>query len=666
ILVPGEEPAAMVIRPGNSVTVGKGANAYHFAISQITPDWPILSEADKGAKAYAVLISVQSPKEKFIRQLLAGYPQYTEDVIPGRGRAIKELGTALVDTELQITLDYEPQDHFFVVDSQAVYVRPVGASEWIERPIERPVRYNEHLASRDDVWVPPGVEIPLRRLDTPIPAITDDDPIKNVPMRATGFLPYAEERVRWLDDGERLNPVLSATLHVEGAQARAFELVAFNSQQATAADGAIVFRWVETPEQLEAAMADPGAKSSAAPRLVVTIPGTDIRVAHEVTDVSTANPALTFSPIAGTEYSFRVQNAYGKLRIPQGEFEGREISVAVVEVRSPKGTFIRWVSNPPEFTKDFPADGTPMGHEPIALDTGIHMTYEPGSLPDVEVHAGLVIAAGPGEIGLNVKLNASGVRERHAAQVGQTVTLSNGQLRLTIDGLQTHARPQMRPTIVPLDRRDREMKDVLSMLKVELNDDRTTQSIWLPFNPYPLSNEQYEYPGRMFYAPKQIRLSDGRAYELMFSRRRVKLPYPVALENFELEQHVGGYTGSALTIRNYVSMLRFTDGTGWTNPTPISVNSPTEFGGYWYFQSQWDPPSQRSAGFNYTGLGVGNRNGVHVQLAGCAIAVTGMIFAFYVKPILKRRRQQAVRASIGVTKPDVPKEFRKKLERQTV
>lgn len=43
---------------------------------------------------------------------------------------------------------------------------------------------------------------------------------------------------------------------------------------------------------------------------------------------------------------------------------------------------------------------------------------------------------------------------------------------------------------------------------------------------------------------------------------------------------------------------------------------------------------------NYTGLGVGNRNGVHVQLAGCCLAVTGMLFAFYVKPILKRRRYE--------------------------
>ena len=43
---------------------------------------------------------------------------------------------------------------------------------------------------------------------------------------------------------------------------------------------------------------------------------------------------------------------------------------------------------------------------------------------------------------------------------------------------------------------------------------------------------------------------------------------------------------------------------------------------------------------NYTGVGVGNRNGVYIQLAGTCIAVTGMIFAFYIKPVLRRRIQQ--------------------------
>ena len=55
-------------------------------------------------------------------------------------------------------------------------------------------------------------------------------------------------------------------------------------------------------------------------------------------------------------------------------------------------------------------------------------------------------------------------------------------------------------------------------------------------------------------------------------------------------------------------------------------------------------------------LGVGNRRGVVVQLVGCIVAVIGMIYAFYVKPIIKRRRRQAVQATLAgrVTTPSAP------------
>jgi membrane protein YdbS with pleckstrin-like domain len=51
---------------------------------------------------------------------------------------------------------------------------------------------------------------------------------------------------------------------------------------------------------------------------------------------------------------------------------------------------------------------------------------------------------------------------------------------------------------------------------------------------------------------------------------------------------------------------------------------------------------------NYTVLGVGNREGVWIQLAGCIIAVLGMIYAFYVKPILIRRRSERARLAAEI------------------
>jgi hypothetical protein len=81
------------------------------------------------------------------------------------------------------------------------------------------------------------------------------------------------------------------------------------------------------------------------------------------------------------------------------------------------------------------------------------------------------------------------------------------------------------------------------------------------------------------------------------------------------------------------------------------MNNPAEFEGLWFFQSSWDPPAapgfegdRGSRGLNYTILGVANRHGVFVQLLGCCIVVVGMIYAFYVKPYIRRRRLQRVMA----------------------
>jgi hypothetical protein len=153
-----------------------------------------------------------------------------------------------------------------------------------------------------------------------------------------------------------------------------------------------------------------------------------------------------------------------------------------------------------------------------------------------------------------------------------------------------------------------------------------------------------------------MRLADGREVEMLFSRQRLPLETQISLDEFVLTAHVGGFTGRQGTIRNYTSRVRFRDsaeGT-WSEPAEVSVNAPISRHGYWFFQAQWDPPDSEapegrapSLGLNYTVLGVGNRNGVYTQLLGCCIAVAGMIYAFYVKPVIKRRRQAEVLAGLA-------------------
>ncbi len=93
--------------------------------------------------------------------------------------------------------------------------------------------------------------------------------------------------------------------------------------------------------------------------------------------------------------------------------------------------------------------------------------------------------------------------------------------------------------------------------------------------------------------------------------------------------------------RGAVTQVSFADGSGgWSEQNRMSLNEPAKNQGWWFFQSTWDPPAgDRYAGMNFTGIGVGNRNGVHIQLFGVCLAVAGMLFAFYLKPIILRRRR---------------------------
>ena len=127
--------------------------------------------------------------------------------------------------------------------------------------------------------------------------------------------------------------------------------------------------------------------------------------------------------------------------------------------------------------------------------------------------------------------------------------------------------------------------------------------------------------------------------------RVIRSPSPASRETdrFELETYTGGTNN-----RHFNSYLRFDDHGKWTEQIMIQENQPAERGGYWFFQATWDAPQPRlnSGGWNHTGLGVGNREGVGVMLLGVCVSVTGMLFAFYVKPVIKRRRRAAVQASL--------------------
>ncbi len=82
--------------------------------------------------------------------------------------------------------------------------------------------------------------------------------------------------------------------------------------------------------------------------------------------------------------------------------------------------------------------------------------------------------------------------------------------------------------------------------------------------------------------------------------------------------------------------MRFYENGKWSDVHEIRSNQPGEYHGYWFFQAQWDPGNEA-----ITILGVGNRKGVDVMLLGVCLSILGMIWAFYIKPSILRRRRAA-------------------------
>lgn len=630
IQLPGsDETATLLIRPGAQITLGSGAHTYRVAVADIIPDWPLLSEEHKGEKAYTVQLSITTPSQQFIRQLHAGYPQYTEDVLPGQGRAIKAIGRKLVDEELDIRLEYEPQEFLYLQDSFALYVRGTGEAEWTERPIEGMPRYHERIGSPTDVWwSSPRIE----PVDLPIPLGMEQDPLEGYDVRVTGFLPYAVPGTRWVGGGERLNPVVGVRVDDGNQDGQEFELAALIPKLSSVANGALTFHWVETLAEVER------LERPAVDRLTIRIPDTDIEFQAQMPDAFDRDAEPPWNEIEGTEYAYRVRNIIRGLEGIRGEFKGRPMDVAIVDVRSGDREFTRMAAYPVAATSDMSKE-----HEPLPLDKGIEMVLEPGNGNNAVV----TIVAGPEPVGLRVLHPTGEEAYRHQqATLGEPVQFA-AESRITLTRLFTHAVRQERPEVVHPEQRRSDMGGFFSMVQVKLTQENFSRSLWLKFSRYALANRQYEVPGRMFYRTEHVHLRNGESVELMFSRQRMRLPTPVVLDDFQLLTHTGGYTGSTNTVRDFVSRVRFASDEapdGWTEPMTVASNSPSENNGFWYFQSTWDPPiaatreSRGSAGMNYTGLGIGNRNGVHIQLAGTIIAVLGMIYTFYIKPMIIRRR----------------------------
>lgn len=655
VRVPGAtEPVRMVASPGNRVQAGTGDDAYRLRIRDIVPDWELLSGDDAGKRVYKVSVEVQQGGELFIRELIDGYPQYTEDLVfsgdPQQPvqRAKNALGTPIIDDDLDLALDYSPSEWVYLMESRALYVRELGATTWVERPIRKLPLFNDRIASYDHVWLP-GTDRPeLRPISVTVPATDPDDPAPDVEFSIGEYLRYATMQTRRIGGGERPDPWTQVILTTSGGDRSTFELLALDPSRRSALRGALVFDAITDESELERlAQVRP-------PTLDVRVPGADVETTIPIDGIPD-DPEEGWIAIEGTEYALRVTGMQEPLQIGEVVTE-----LAVVDVRRGDEVFTRWVFDRPDLIQDLP-QGESLGmHSGILeLDRDIEIAYRPG------MQQAIRLVAGPDLRQLRVVVPRPGGGTEVLDARPQQPVLLPGDLRLTVAGYLPYSRAETRPVVIPEEQRDRDTGMFASMVRVSVpRGDGDTVARWLPYHLYPFDGPEHVIR-RFRYQPEVIELADGRIIEVMFSRERLRLPAPVVLEDFRLRTHQGGFDGMVSSIRDWQSVVRFAEApealagatlarqADWNEARVVKMNDPSENRGFWYFQSQWDPPDQPrfegdpgSNGLNYTVLGVGNRNGVLIQLFGCCLAVVGMMYAFYVKPWIKRRRQERVLADI--------------------
>ncbi|HMN95498.1 MAG TPA: hypothetical protein PKC43_04670 [Phycisphaerales bacterium] len=663
----GPVRTALLAMPGARTSLVAGGGRWEFEVTEIDPRWEIRSGDDAGALAYSVNVLVTAPGGRYIRQLLAGYPEYTEDILftddPHQPlqRAVRALGRPTVDETLRLSLAFDPADHFYLkndaMKSWALYVRRPGDHAWVERPIHGLPLYNDYVASRDDVITAPfEPEPPAAPLGIRVGAANPEDPFPETTFVVDGFLRYAMTRtqLRRGTPADPINPAVFLTIGLRdgtdrGRQAE-FRLLADDPEQSRANEGLLVFRRIGSVEERERLLLPP--------TLEIDVPdpagGRGVSLSVPITRLSIADGEMPFEPIEGTPYRYRPRLVEDDIPLA-----ATRASLAIVEIEGPGGPFRRWVFDDPKLTRDVTEETAADAHGAGRIvDAGIVMRYRPGA-----GRAVLTVLAGPGEDELGLIVASSTRPARYLPlTVGVPEPIGN-DLAVVATDYMPRAVVVTRPFVVPRRERIRDAGEFFSQIRlgVEGGELGFADGVpWIAFHRYPFTGPEWALR-RFPYSPTTVTLPGGERAEVLFSRQRRPLPAPIVLEDFRLATHVGGFTGETGSIRNYTSLVRFDDVERdgvrtLSDPIEVSVNDPIERDGWWFFQAQWDPPDEAraagqraSAGLNYTVLGVGNREGVYIQLLGCAIAVVGMIYAFYIKPIIKRRRQEAVLAALAAS-----------------
>lgn len=322
--------------------------------------------------------------------------------------------------------------------------------------------------------------------------------------------------------------------------------------------------------------------------------------------------------------------------------DGQAVELLTMMVRTPSQQFRRQLISGRDTVTDWllnqPGAG-PMGvRQRAALDAAFQTIYtfaDPMELaPTRGQRRFTIITLGDERLPVIIEVGRDGPGRVRAQASSLTLGVdSESSVELSVERID-----QVRRTdrIVPTPKEKRQ-RDEAGLNQVLLA--RIRSGSWERLVPVVYTEWAREGVGRWLTEPVEL---PGNVARLQLALGQMPRPLPrwLKLIEFQAVKYPGGTDASQL-MRDFRSHIRMREPRSGAETTGIvELNSPVSFDGWplanWtLFQAQWDPSGQR-----WTILGVGNRPGVLVMLMGSVLMAVGLIYAFYIKPIIIRRMKQ--------------------------
>lgn len=535
---------------------------------------------------------------------------------------------------------FPPEDRFYDGELVCLHYRRVGDGQWRSVPLPQLPIYRARFVddgsritdARGATVISArqrphmrlfGLEVPTGWIEhwrMPIVVEAPDLPFDVV---VDGYLPYLRgQRQEAAPGGDRENPVLEYTLGVRGRETREF-LSAFDPARSLSRFAPLEFRWVRSREEAERLLSP-----LAGPReLSIELKDPPLRQVVAVQQGQTLR-------LEGTPYELTIDGFQHDWAMASPQLRGASSPVAMVSVNSGTKKYQRTVVQRfPEFSQDI--DETGKRHNDGPYDSNLVLRYRTGA------DAWAIVVAGESvnpELGV---FQPDGNVRRYPLRPGERNDLG-GEVAITLNRVIPNARELWMPVVEPVETRRPDMQRQVSSIRVRASGRGPlkdwSESQWI------MHTECVHLDWKEPYDRKSVLIRPPGSDDVWeFAYGPAARPLGYSLVGGKLTTRFFPGTMSAEWWRSDFLMQQ----DGAVRSAAVETNQTFTAGKWTFFQSGADFDEH----WGYTVLGVGNRLGIWPMVAGSILVPLGCLYAFYVKPVLIRRRKRAALAAAEGRRP---------------